>query len=282
MEILKDIFLKITRQPHLADALDHTQPDGQPVARSLTQAQLLSTLIRASVPPRPLHYVRRPLQLEKLKRALENLKDPGWVILHGLGGCGKTTLAAECLRENPHLVSEQFGRELEFIKFNSELVVTLGTLHGKIARRNSLKTEVKFKDVDSAVAAVRELIRDKYPYMLLILDDVWSKDVIRNFDDLGCKILATTRNPVLFKVANYPRTEVPVEPLGFEPKEARSVLAQCVGCSPEDLPIEADEIFKLSGGLPLMISIIGSLIAQHRDRLEDLSLRISVKFRDLS
>ena len=60
---------------------------------------VLPRLVEGGVPQRPRVYIKREQALVKLREGLESLRDhDGWVILHGMGGSGKTVLAAEALR----------------------------------------------------------------------------------------------------------------------------------------------------------------------------------------
>ncbi|KAL1227958.1 Cell death protein [Trichinella spiralis] len=52
-------------------------------------------LINGKVPRKPEVYVERKEMKLKLKTALMRIdKEPGWIVLHGMGGCGKSVLAA--------------------------------------------------------------------------------------------------------------------------------------------------------------------------------------------
>uniref|UniRef100_A0A914VCF7 NB-ARC domain-containing protein n=1 Tax=Plectus sambesii TaxID=2011161 RepID=A0A914VCF7_9BILA len=121
-------------------------------------------------------------------------------------------------------------------------------------------------DVETALHFVRQAILDSYPNLLIVLDDVWSADIVGAFDELQCRILATTRNKSLFNVAICEKEFVAMNPVGFTKTEALNVLAQYAGCKPSELPNEASAIFQLCEGHPLVINLIGSLIREHEER----------------
>ena len=103
-----------------------------------------------------------------------------------------------------------------------------------------------------------------------VADDIWSLELVEALDSLHLKILATTRNPAIFKQVTLPRTEVLVSPSSFTGPEARSLLSSYLAIDPkkDSLPIEVNDIIHLCDGLPLMLSIIGSLLSEHPDRLK--------------
>ena len=60
-----------------------------------------SVLIRGGVPPRPPVFVDRPQDTAAIKEKLKIIKDKiGWVMVHGMGGIGKSVLVAETLRDS--------------------------------------------------------------------------------------------------------------------------------------------------------------------------------------
>ena len=46
-------------------------------------------------------FVQRPRLVQQLRQQLQGLlKEPGWVVLHGMAGSGKSVLAAEAVRDH--------------------------------------------------------------------------------------------------------------------------------------------------------------------------------------
>ncbi|KRX50870.1 Apoptotic protease-activating factor 1, partial [Trichinella murrelli] len=222
-------------------------------------------LINGKVPRKPEVYVERKEMKLKLKTALMRIdKEPGWIVLHGMGGCGKSVLAAAVVRDSEitgGLFSRVFwitaGRNCDRIR-SFALMQDLYSKMGKEFHR--------LDSVEEASSRLIELMLFDYPRTLLILDDVWTESVVRLFDELQCRILALTRNASLFDVANNRKYFVLMEPSGYTRDEAMQAFASYLNCSESDLPLEALQIFHECRGHPLLISLIGALLKEHNSR----------------
>ena len=79
-------------------------------------------MIRGGVPPRPTPFVEREEKVREIQQYLHLLKNEmSWVVIHGMGGIGKTVLASEAVR-NPQILSGKFVRALS--SFSDFLAVT--------------------------------------------------------------------------------------------------------------------------------------------------------------
>jgi hypothetical protein len=144
-------------------------------------------------PPLPGHYVRRPLEQKRLADDLLRQEEgPGVVVsaLFGLGGIGKSTLAAAIVQSRQ--VRERFA--------DGVLWVTLGqtphlqTLLGRWIRDLG-DHEFRALDVRSATGRLRQLLQEQA--VLLVVDDAWHSEHVEAFQVGGprCRLLVTTRKP---------------------------------------------------------------------------------------
>jgi len=144
-------------------------------------------------PPLPQHFVPRPEVTGPLQaRLVENAPTrPGVLVvsaIHGLGGIGKSTLAA-ALAWNPE-IQERFPDGI--------LWVTLGQQPEILSLLSSLIQAMRDSDFrpttpEAASTHLRTLVRDKA--LLLVVDDVWNPNHARPFKIGGprCQVVITTR-----------------------------------------------------------------------------------------
>ncbi|NEQ18166.1 MAG: hypothetical protein F6K44_32620, partial [Moorea sp. SIO3E2] len=144
-------------------------------------------------PPLPPYYVERPEVSEQLKQKLlsqETARAGTLVVsaIYGLGGIGKSTLAAALAHDEEvqsHFTDGIFwatlGQEPDILSFLSTWIQAL--------------RDYDFKpiNIDSASLQLRTLLSDKKA--LLVVDDVWHPDHVDPFRVAGdgCRVLVTTR-----------------------------------------------------------------------------------------
>ena len=141
-------------------------------------------------PPLPGHYVRRPQEEKRLQDDLLRQEGLGVVVgaVFGLGGIGKSTLAAAVVQSQP--VRERFA--------DGVLWVTLGQapdLQALLGQwiRDLGDHEFRALDVRSASGRLRQLLQDRA--VLLVVDDAWQSEHVEPFlvGGLRCRLLVTTR-----------------------------------------------------------------------------------------
>jgi hypothetical protein len=106
-----------------------------------------------------------------------------------MAGCGKTTLCSDVLRSDPRLIGEAFQNvfwvTVQDAPGNSQgqkLFTVMHRLHTRLAIGQY--ADAKLDDVENVQHFLRRVILADYPNLLLVLDDVWSADVIHAFDAL--------------------------------------------------------------------------------------------------
>ena len=204
--------------------------------------------------------------VEKVREELHKLKDgDGWVLIHGLGGFGKTTLAAESVR------SASLGEAI-FPDGVFWLSVNEMSIGGKVDNSKLLEKLQNFirrvdpsKDpppnIEAAKDHLRKVMKEQYPHSLLILDDVWESEVAKAFG-IRCRVLATSRNKdVISDVETPSRCFVPITE-GLSDGEARQLLSKMTNKSLDDLPEEAGDIIQYCMGSPLALGIIAAKLSQ--------------------
>ncbi|XP_059075605.1 probable disease resistance protein At4g33300 [Cryptomeria japonica] len=177
--------------------------------------------------------------------------------VHCMGGGGKTALALSLC--NDLQVKDYFHNNVIFARVSQspDLNGILETIWEKITR--SKRTE--FKDVEDAHTELQQFILHQSKPILIILDDVWSKEILEKllFEDSGCKTLITTKDKST--IPTNPSTQLYHLPL-LGPKDALSLFSfwatgQTSISSDTDANI-MQEVESKCGGLPLALKLFGS------------------------
>src|SRR6516164_2875832 len=211
------------------------------------------------VPELPPHYLSRETHLGALKQKLLNggakVGIPGQsaaVGVQGMGGIGKTVLAT-ALVHDPE-VRKAFPEGIFWLTVGQKpnlLVLQNQLLRQLTGSEQALITEQEAKD------ALREALEGRAA--LLVLDDAWTMDQADALSVTAppARLLITTRNnEVLIGIgAEEHRVDV------LSPSDALKMLAEWVGQkSPDKLPVEAADVAKECGYLPLALAMIGAMI----------------------
>ena len=172
--------------------------------------------------------------------------------LHGMGGIGKSVLAAAVARhENVqrHFIGGIFW-------------LTLGT-KPKIAQLQSDLAEMLdrqrhvFENVNRGQKFLGELL-DKRT-CLIVLDDVWHADDVRLLlGDIGPsnRILITTRDASIITALGAREHTIGL----LSDSQSRKLLALWAGFDEANLPTEAIEVVRQCGNLPLALAICGAMV----------------------
>uniref|UniRef100_A0A915Q4G0 NB-ARC domain-containing protein n=1 Tax=Setaria digitata TaxID=48799 RepID=A0A915Q4G0_9BILA len=246
-------------QKHLAHLLSK---DYVPEERPLLTSDALEDrlFLEGNVPRLPFYRVLRADLLEKLKDLLIDLstQDQFWLVVHGFPGCGKSFLAANVLQAYPVLLSRYYehviwvedGRtntnQLSEVFSNFLFLVTDAlALTGK-------ETPAQFLPL--AKAALREK-----PNTLVVLNDVYLQESVRWFDQLNCRILATSRNLEIFQVCFTSPLHFAIDPPCFSLMEMELMFRELLSSAVMNSSFYNEQllyIHKRTMGLPAVLGIV--------------------------
>lgn len=252
--------------PHLVELLQDILRKPRVVSdvRELTE-RVENVLLEGGVPQRPTVFTNRARDLHKIRIALRSLEErDGWVILHGMAGCGKTVLGAEALR-NAVLLDECFPGGVHWLRIGpvdqSKLLMQMQNLCARLDPDHSRQPP---RNTDEAKDRLRMLFAHQHPRSLLVLDDLWHSSDVKFFD-IRCRIMVTTRDAAIANMVGGSKAKVHISE-GFTENESLQILSQWTNQPAVHLPVEATEIFHLTNGSPLAISMIGALLHDHPKR----------------
>ena len=211
-----------------------------------------------NVPQLPPHFLPRPNVLAALTETLlaplsttEASIGSKVTGLHGMGGSGKSVLAAALAREQT--VRRAFP--------DGVLWVTLGQTPALTARQaqlvEALDAEPRaFEDPQQGRAYLSESLNGRA--CLLILDDAWQVEHVQAFDALGphCRMVITTRDAGLLTTLGTTAYRLDV----LDDREALQLLAHWAGQTVEMLPSEARKVAQECGNLPLALVLSGAQV----------------------
>ncbi|KAK4583167.1 hypothetical protein RGQ29_026097 [Quercus rubra] len=192
----------------------------------------------------------------------------------GMAGLGKTTLAKKVY--NDERVKRHFDRTLWVCVSNnfddqrilSEILEVVNPTLNKLENKDAILVHLQ-----------KELQGKKY---LLVLDDVWSEDLIK-WDTLrscllginsnmGNIIIITTRKDKVAKIMEtLPRCDL--EKLSDD--ECWSIIKKRVSCNEitPDLEVIGREIAKKCGGVPLVARVLGGTMSCKKEKSEWLTIQ---------
>jgi NB-ARC domain-containing protein len=245
----------------LLDAPDF-RDDGHYAARLETLVRQLAEPVAPmgkliAVPSLPPHFLGRKDRLRALKDAvLADLHRPVVITgtaartgIHGMGGIGKSVLAAALARD--HEVRRAFADGVLWVGIGQQ--PTLVTLQRRVAQ--ALGDPGHFDNEPQGKGKLHELLEHKA--VLLVLDDVWDPTHAEAFDVLGprCRAVITTRDAALITSLGGTSHQVQL----LTEAEALALLAQWAECPEDALPTLAREVMSECGRLPLALSICGAM-----------------------
>jgi hypothetical protein len=229
-----------------------------------------------NVPELPPHFLPRPEQLQALKDALIGGDRPrvaitgqGRVGVQGMGGIGKSVLAAAVAREPE--VRAAFADGVLWVTVGQDPKLSL--LQEELARQLDDRAG-GFESLEHGKRCLRTLLADRS--CLVVLDDVWDAGHADAFAVLGprCRLLLTTRDAAVLTTLGAEEHRLDV----LDDEQARRLLADWSGQGAADLPAEARAVARQCGNLPLALAVCGAMardgIAWHdlRDALRDADL----------
>ena len=208
------------------------------------------------VPQLPPHFLERPETLAGLKAKLLYSDKQAIAVtsaqkigVHGMGGIGKSVLAAALARGE--VVQQAFPDGIFWLVLGQ--TPDLVARQQQVAKTLSGKTEA-FVDTQEGKARLQELLEQRK--CLLILDDAWEMGHISalNVVNEGSQLLVTTRNANLITGLGGETYDLNL----LSPEQARELLS--TWSNQPDLPLQADDIIKECGYLPLAVAMVGAML----------------------
>lgn len=246
---------------------------GRPAADGLAElTRILSAPVPAlarlsGVDPLPASHLPRPEEADKLAAAvLADVSQPvvitsagRTVALEGMGGVGKSVLAAAFARACP--TRRAFGDGIVWLRVGQHpdltgLLRLLGDALGDAALD-------RYTDETSSQARLSRLLEDRD--CLVVLDDVWDvRYATAVVSALGprCRLLVTTRDSRIGLALGAAELRLGV----LTDAQALTLLASWSGQEPAALPAEARAVVRECGNLPLALAMIGALVRGRADR----------------
>ncbi|XP_057799007.1 putative late blight resistance protein homolog R1A-10 [Salvia miltiorrhiza] len=184
----------------------------------------------------------------------------------GMGGIGKTTLARNAY-DDSSIVGYFHIRAWVTVSQHYSAHRILSTLLDSMTL--FLKEQVLGEEIDETVMAEKVYKCLKGRRYLVVMDDVWSTEVLDDVrklfpdDGNGSRIMLTTR---LSNVGLYADSSGPLHQMRFmDNNQSWDLLKQKVFMSGQDCPSELEDIGKMiarcCGGLPLAVVLVGGILS---------------------
>lgn len=242
-ELLQEFFAKEKATPEFADLIN--------------------------VPKLPPHYLPRTEDLNAIKHLLlgpkskpvAELSPSQKVGIHGMGGIGKSVLAAAVALDDD--VRRAFPDGVIWVTLGQSPQLTIR--QSQVA--NALGEKQRYyDDIQQGKSELSQLMFNRA--CLLILDDVWEVSHIEAFDGFGpqSQILITTRDVDINIGVGAKFYSLSV----LSDKLALDLLANWSGHAVGELPSESSEVARECGNLPLALSMIGAMAQGKPDRWDNI------------
>jgi WD40 repeat protein len=211
-----------------------------------------------AVPQLPVHLLDRTEAVQKLREAVTADLErkivitgvPAPVGVHGMGGIGKSVLAAMLAHDRK--VRQMFSDGIIWVPVGARPDIV--ELQRGLAR--ALDGAGDFGTTIEGKTRLRDLLRKKS--VLVLLDDVWNAKDAEEFDCLGPsgRMIVTTRNAEIVIALHGDTFQVQL----LTDDDALALLAKWVGSDVLELPPQAKQLIAECGRLALALSLCGAMI----------------------
>ena len=206
--------------------------------------------------------IRRDADVDAVVASLTGAKPTTALLgLRGMGGVGKTMLAAAVLSEAS--VREHYRDGVLWLnvglnghkRLHALLRQAADDLHSLLVMRFGARDPAD-RSLDANGLAVWMASKVRHRRMLCVLDDVWEPEVTQAFAPTSVQLLVTTRQAAV--AATVGGDVIDVDTVDGE--TARRMLARAAVHEVDALPKEADAVLEACCGLPLALSMAGAII----------------------
>jgi len=246
-------------------------------AINVSNDQLSRLLAPFQAPPVPAHFVPRPEVMAQLKaRLIGRQMLTGTLVLgaiHGLGGIGKTTLAA-AFSHDPE-TTQSFPDGVLWATLGQQPDVP--SLLGDWIRALGDHT-INLTTMDASSRHLQTLLQRKT--MLLVLDDAWNAENVRPFLTSGhkCRILVTTRKPSVADDLNADTYQLDT----MSPEDALELFSRRLNRRLEGAEkIQASIVAEDVGFLPLALELAVTRVKRGFETWETLHLALNKEVAQL-
>ncbi|XP_046825757.1 apoptotic protease-activating factor 1 isoform X2 [Vespa crabro] len=217
----------------------------------------------------------------KLTEELKKLKPNEYLILHGMKGFGKSCLTASTLNDTK-LAEDLFHNKIYWLKFghdkrckykhddkyeyeqfiDEEITKQLNGLYHRIRNPESLT-----ESLDSELFKVflsNHFNKKENHNALLVLEDVYDKNIVNAFD-FKCKTLVITTD---LDVLDERRGIIIEMNDGFTEAETLGLFAKVLDTDIDKLPVEAQLIHKECKGMPLLIAMFSAHFEEFKNDMK--------------
>ncbi|KAK2582333.1 hypothetical protein KPH14_004670 [Odynerus spinipes] len=229
--------------------------------------------------------VTREEKVKQLIQELRNLSPNAYLILHGMKGFGKSCLAASTLKDS-ELVQNLFHNKVYWLKFgydsryrykhedthryerstDEEITIQLNSLYHRVRNMEVPPESLKYEPLKDFLIhfLANHFSKKENRNCLLVLDDVYDKNIIDAFD-FECKTLVITTD---IDVLDGRRGNVIKMDDGFTEAETLDLFAKVLDTDVDRLPLEAKLIHKECKGMPLLIAMFSAHFIEFKNDMK--------------
>ncbi|KAL2742849.1 apoptotic protease-activating factor 1 isoform X1 [Vespula maculifrons] len=233
------------------------------------------------LPPMSPLTIFRDGKTKQLTEELNKLKPNEYLILHGMKGFGKSCLTVSTLNDTK-LAEDLFHNKIYWLKFGhdrkckykhddkrgyeqfieEEITKQLNGLYHRIKNPELLTESLENELFKSFLS--NHFNKKKNQNALLVLEDVYDKNIVNAFD-FKCKTLIITtdldvldgRKGIVIKMDD-----------GFTEAETLGLFAKVLDTDVDKLPLEAQLIHKECKGMPLLIAMFSAHFEEFRNDMK--------------